>query len=112
MDDVDAEAVESFAHELRGFFCVGPFDFSDRWQEVWIVLVPVRERVDPPVGGFKRVGVVDIDDNLAAAEASIRADEAFEEGEFIHGVCGVFEVTSENRLKSRTEESAPLGSGI
>ena len=112
MDDVDAEAVESFAHQLRGFFCVGPFDFSDRWQEVWIVLVAVRERVDPPVGGFKRVGVVDIDDKLAAAEARIRAGEVFKEGEFIHRVCGVFEVISENRLMSLTEESAALGSGI
>ena len=88
------------------------FDFPDRWQEVRIVLVAARERLNPPVGGFKRAGVVDINDKLAAAEARIRGSEVFEEGEFVHGVCGVFEVISENRLMSRTEESAALGSGI
>ena len=112
MDDVEAEAPESFVHVLRGFFSVGPFDFQNRRQKVGIVLVAARERLDPPVGGFKRVGVVDIDDKLAAAEARIRAGEVFKEGEFIHRVCGVFEVISENRLMSLTEESAALGSGI
>ena len=112
MDDVDAEAVEPFAHELRRFFCVCLVDFSDRWQVVGIVLVAVRERVDPPVGIFKRFGIVDIDDNLAAAESSIRSSEVSEEGEFIHRVCGVFVVISKDRLLSQTEESGVIGAGL
>ena len=91
MDDVDAEVQESFAHELRGFSRMGPVDFLDRRKKVGIVLVTVRERLNPPVGDFKRVGVVDIDDKLAAAEARILPGKVFEEGEFIHMVCVVFE---------------------
>jgi len=87
MDDVDAEVQESFAHELRGFFCVGLVDFPDRWQEVGIVLVTVRERLNPPVGDFKHVGAGDIDDKLASAEARIPAGKVFEECVFIHMMC-------------------------
>ena len=83
MDDVDAEVQESFAHELRGFSRMGPVYFLDRRKKVGIALVAVRERLNPPVGDFKRVGVVDIDDKLASAEARIQAGKVFEECVFM-----------------------------
>ena len=94
VDDVDAEAQETFAHEPRRFFVVGAVDFPDRWKVIGVVFIAVRERLDPQVGVFKGAGVADVDDEFAVAEASAGAGEFFEEGEFIHRFCVVVEVSA------------------